>query len=42
MPLFFNTISSAFTYEVVREEGQAILKQAEMLPIGTHELFHIQ
>jgi len=38
LSLFFNTISSAFTYE----EGQAILRQAEMLPIGTHELFHIQ
>ena len=37
-----NTSRYQYGYEVVRGKRQAILKQAEMLPIGTHELFDIQ
>lgn len=32
---------SVWFYEVVRGEPQAVFEQAEMLPIGTHELFHM-
>ena len=37
-----NTSRYQYSYEVVWGERQAVLKQAEMLPIGTHELFDIE
>ena len=31
-----------YGYEVVGGKPHAIIKQTEMLPIGTHELSHVQ
>ena len=37
-----NTSRYPYGYEVVCGKRHAIIKQAEMLPIGTHELSHVQ
>jgi hypothetical protein len=37
-----NTSRYQYGYEVVRGKRQAVFLQAEMLPIGIHELFDIQ
>ena len=33
---------SPYGYEVVGGKPHAIIKQTEMLPVGTHELSHVQ
>ena len=37
-----NTSRYPYGYEVVCGKRHAIIKQAEMFPIGTHELSHVQ
>ena len=35
-------VAAGHGYEVVGGKPHAIIKQTEMLPVGTHELSHVQ